>query len=86
MCFYAFILSSFLSFLFLSNITPLLCKLHWLPIKYRIAPDYVCNLINRKISAKYELRSNQKLLLEGPGCKMLPTLGAKALSSFVPYV
>ena len=82
-----------------SHITPLLCQLHWLPIRYRIefkilllcfkavhgmAPGYICKLISFKIPTKYELRSNQKLLLKVPSGKMLPTLGARAFSYAAP--
>ena len=82
-----------------SHITPLLCQLHWLPIRYRIefkilllcfnavhgmAPGYICKLINFKIPTKYELRSNQKLLLKVPSGEMLPTLGARAFSYAAP--
>ena len=82
-----------------SHITPLLCHLHWLPIRYRIefkilllcfkavhgmAPSYICKLISFKIPIKYELRSNQKLLLKVPSGKMLPTLGVRAFSYAVP--
>ena len=62
------------------HITPLLLKLHWLPIRQRIlfkillitykavhghAPNYIKELINFKKSGKYNLRSNSdNLLLE----------------------
>ena len=55
------------------HITPILCDLHWLPVKYRIdykillltfkairglAPTYIQELITIKQRSKYSLRSN----------------------------
>ena len=63
------------------HITPLLKKLHWLPITYRIrfiiallmykvrsglAPSYITDLISVKIVANYPLRSSNELLLNFP--------------------
>ena len=50
----------------------------WFKAVHGMAPDYVCELISRKIPAICELRSNQKLLLRVLSGKMLPTLGARA--------
>ena len=64
-----------------SHITPVLCQLHWVPIKYRIkfkillftfkaihsmAPDYICKLISRKSPTRYSLRFSQIIFLEIP--------------------
>ena len=63
------------------HITPLLKKLHWLPITYRIrfkialltykairglAPPYLIDLIFIKTGANYSLRSGNELLLNFP--------------------
>ena len=63
--------------------TPILKKLHWLPVRYRIifkilvltyqayhgvAPDYLCELISKHHSIK-SLRSNGMMLLNEPKIK-----------------
>ena len=64
-------------------ITPVLIKLHWLPVYYRVllkvlllvfkalmglAPHYVSDLLNKRVSVR-SLRSNsQELLKVAPTC------------------
>lgn len=65
------------------HITPVLCSLHWLPVKFRIdfkillvvfkalhnlSPNYISNLIKPYISAR-SLRSSNQLLLVTPQSK-----------------
>ena len=67
-----------------NHITPILKSLHWLPIKFRIdfkillltykcvnglAPDYLCELVNRKVNAR-PLRSDKLELLETPTTRL----------------
>ena len=67
-----------------NHITPILKSLHWLPIKFRIdfkillltykcvnglAPDYLCELVNRKVNAR-SLRSDKLELLEIPTTRL----------------
>ena len=82
------------------HITPLLHKLHWLPIKYRIqfkillitfkaihglAPSYIVDLICVKpLNTRYSLRSTKGLLLEHPKCKTYVTLGDRAFKAAAP--
>ena len=80
-------------------ITPVLCQLYWLPIKYRIefkillmtfkaihgmAPDYICKLISRRKSTRYSLRSSKNVMLEVPSGKILPTLVGRAFCYAAP--
>ena len=66
------------------HITPVLRKLHWLPVRYRIqykillitykaitgmAPDYLCSLISIKVSDK-SLRSSKQIILHVPASKL----------------
>ncbi len=81
------------------HITPVLCTLHWLPIKFRIsykililtfkaihglAPDYITNLISIKKKSTYSLRSNGGLLLNQPNAKLRKTLGGRSFTSDSP--
>ena len=81
------------------HITPVLSQFHWLPIKYRIefkillltfkaihgmAPNYICKLISRRKSTGYSLRSSEKVMLEVPSGKILPTLGGRAFCYAAP--
>ena len=74
------------------HITPVLCTLHWLHIKFRIrykiliptfkaihglAPEYITNLISIKEKSTYSLRSNRGLLLNQPNAKLRKTLGGR---------
>ena len=73
-----------------SLITRLLFQLHWLPIKYCIEFKILYHAskkyISFKIPTKYELRSNEKLVLMVLTGKMLPTLVARAFSSPATYL
>ena len=51
---------------------------------HRMAPDYICKLINPKPLTDYALRSNSKFLLKVPNGEMLTTLGARAFASAAP--
>ena len=77
------------------HITPILHRLHWLPVKYRInfkvllivfkalhdlAPDYIIELISIKPPSSYSTRSNSELLLQRPNFKTLVTLGDRSFS------
>jgi len=79
--------------------TPLLKSLHWLPVKQRIqykialltykclndlAPDYLCDLIERYKPSR-SLRSSQQLLLNVPRCRTI-TLGPRAFTSAAPRI
>ena len=82
------------------HITPLLFKLHWLPISERIlfkillitykavhghAPNYIKRLIKFKKPGKYNLRSNSdNLLLEIEKVKTYTTLGDHAVQVPAP--
>lgn len=82
------------------HITPLLFKLHWLPIRERIvfkillitykavhghAPNYIKELIKFKKPGKYNLRSNSdNLLLEIEKVKTYTTLGDRAFQVAAP--
>ena len=68
------------------HISPVLFKLHWLPVKYRIQyttglltfkgihfrmPQYLINLLSIKENNKYSLRSaSNGLILEDPTCRL----------------
>ena len=77
----------------LRHVTPLLFRLHWLPISYRIkfrillltfkclygqAPNYLIDLVTIKKQSRY---SNESIFLELPGIKTRPTLGDRAFQS-----
>ena len=82
------------------HITPLLQKLHWLPIKYRIqfkillitfkaihglTPSYIVDLICVKLlNTRFSRRSTKGLLLEHTKCKTYVTLGDRAFKVAAP--
>ena len=81
------------------HITPILYKLHWLPVTFRIeykiiinthkaipctSPDYSSSLVNFKPNSSYSLRSNNKYLLSNPNFRTLPTLGDRAFVGAAP--
>ena len=72
------------TFLAMLSITPVLKKLHWLPIPYcinykiallvfkalhNLAPSYLIELLQTKSATRYSLRSNQQVLLQVPQTK-----------------
>ena len=80
------------------HITPIIYKLHWLPVTFRIeykiiintlkaipctSPDYSSSLVNFKPNSSYNLRSNNKYLLSNPNFTTLPTLGDRAFVEVV---
>ena len=83
-----------------SHITPVLCLLHWLPVKFRIyfkillltfkavyghhAPGYLTDLIAIKQQSSYYLRSASGLILKYPSYKLKETLRDRAFSSAAP--
>ena len=83
------------------HITPVLIRLHWLPVKFRIhykvailafkcihclAPMYLCNLITVKQISRYSLRSNDGILLLAPRHITRKTLGDRAFVAAAPKV
>lgn len=60
--------------------------LQYFRVRHDKAPDYICKFICFKISTKYELKSDQKLLLLVPNCKMFPTLRTRVFSFATPYL
>ena len=81
------------------HITPILYKLHWLPVTFRIdykiiiitykaihgtAPNYLSSLVDLKSNFSYSLRSNNKYLLSNPDFRTLPTLGDRAFVAAAP--
>ena len=82
------------------HITPLLIKLHWLPIRSRIvfkillltfkilhstAPTYLDSLISLKSQSCYNLRSScDTLLLKQPEFKCKVTLGDRSFTCATP--
>ena len=80
------------------HITPILCDLHWLPIRYRInfkiilltfkaihglAPKYISDLVVIK-SSLYNLRSADSLFLSVPHINTKRTLGDRAFTIAAP--
>ena len=80
------------------HITPILCDLHWLPIRYRInfkiilltfkaihglAPKYISDLVVIK-SSMYNLRSADSLFLSVPHINTKRTLGDRAFTIAAP--
>ena len=78
---------------------PVLCSLHWLPVKFRIdfkillftfkviyghAPGYLIDLIAVKEQPRYNLRSASGLILKYPCLKLKKTLGDRAFLSAAP--
>ena len=83
-----------------AHITPVLKKLHWLPIPYRInykiallvfkalhnlAPSYLIELLQTKSATRYFLRSNQQVLLQVPQTKR-KTFGDRSFAVAGPRV
>ena len=81
------------------HITPLLKSLHWLPVKYRIvfkiilitfkaihglAPAYISELVSVRDTGRYDLRSNDGLLLAPCKGKTLTTLGDRSFHAAAP--
>ena len=81
------------------HITPLLRSLHWLPVKYSIvfkiifitfkavhglAPAYKSELISVRDTGRYDLRSNDGLLLAPCRGKTLTTLGDRSFHAAAP--
>ena len=81
------------------QMTPLLKRLHWLPVRSRIqfklllitfkaihgiAPDYIKDLIVVRTPSKYGLRSNDSLLLGHPSFKSYQTLGDRSIAMAAP--
>ena len=81
------------------RISPLMFKLHWLPVKLRIkynillmtykaihglSPDYIQSLVQVKKKPLYNLRSNDELLLAPPTFKSNKTTGDRALQVASP--
>ena len=77
-----------------SHTTPVLCSLHWLPVKFcfdfkillafkpiRHAPGYLIDLIVIKELPRYNLRSAGGLILKYPTLKLKSTFGDRAFSS-----
>ena len=82
------------------HITPSLFSLHWLPIAYRIkfkillltfkalnglAPEYISELLELKITSRYNLRSSKDMnLLEHSKIKSKATLGDRSFTVAAP--
>ena len=81
------------------HITPLLKSLHWLPMKYRmvfkiilitfkaihdLVPAYISELISVRDTGRYDLRSNDGLLLAPCRGKTLTTLGDRSFHAAAP--
>ena len=82
------------------RITPLMFKLHWLPVKLRIkckillvtykaihglSPDYIQSLVQVKKKSLYNLRSNDEVLLAPPTFKSNKTTGDRAFQVAAPF-
>ena len=80
-------------------VTPILVKLHWLPVRYRInfkillitfkvirglAPKYLSELLTCKTKCNYNLRSTSEILLQQPRIKTLRTLGDRSFTVAAP--
>ena len=85
----------------ISNVprAPVLCSLHWLPVKFRIdfkillltfnaiyghAAGYLIDLIAIKEQPPYNLRSASGLILKCPSLKLKKTLNDRKFSSVAP--
>ena len=81
------------------HITPMLCDLHWLPIRYRIhfkiwlltfkclhglAPKYLSGLLTVSKPSRYNLRNHMGTLLTPASVKFKVTLGDRAFKSSAP--
>ena len=82
-----------------NHISPVLHQLHWLPVIFHIdvkillltfkalhglSPKYISDLVSVKKGFNYCLRSNNKVCLEYPKCKMLKTLGGRSFLCAAP--
>ena len=80
------------------HITPVLRRLHWLPVRYRVmfkilllvykalhvkAPSYISGLLKAKPAGRYSLRSDCQDLLAVPRT-MFKTLGDRAFAKAGP--
>ena len=101
MCEQIFCILSFILSHKFCHITPVLRDLHWLPVKFRIdfkillltfkclhnsAPSYLRDLIKVRPKSKYELRSNEAVLLKPLKSKTSVTLGGRAFQSAAPVL
>ena len=83
----------------LSNITPVLLALHWLPVKFQICykisvisfktthnlgSAYLSNLINIKRCSRNNFRSNVGVILQYPTAKFKCTLGDRSFTAAAP--
>ena len=81
------------------HITPILVKLHWLPVRYRknfkillitfkvirgLATKYLSELLTCKTKCIYNLRSTSEILLQQPRIKTLCTLGDRSFTVAAP--
>ena len=82
------------------HISPVLFKLHWLPVKYRIqykiglltfkaihfkTPQYLSNLLSIKGNNRFSLRSaSNGLILDDPTCRYKVTLGDRSFRASAP--
>ena len=77
------------------HITPTLVNLHWLPVTYRVnfkiamlahkciygnAPEYLKDLIKVKSTTRYNLRSDEEMLLEDHSARSKKTLGDRTFN------
>ena len=82
-----------------SHVTPVLCELHWLPVRFRISfkmllivfksllgqtPLYISNLISVRNRSAYQIWSNDGLLLGFPRGKMLTSFRDWSFSVAAP--
>ena len=82
-----------------SHVTPVLCELHWLPVRFRISfkmllivfksllgqtPQYISNLISVRNRSAYQMWSNDGLLLDFPRGKMLTSFGDRSYPVAAP--
>ena len=80
------------------TITPILCSLHLLPVKFRrqykiamitfkvihnLAPAYLGDLVTIKRTSRYNLRSNKSITLFDPSAKYKRTLGERSFKAAV---
>ena len=83
------------------HITPVLYALHWLPVRFRIcykiavitfkaihnlAPEYLRDLINVRQCSRYNLRSNNGIVLHDPSAKFKRTLGDRSFAAAAPKI
>jgi len=83
------------------HITPILVKLHWLPVRFRVifkiamlghkcihgnAPGYLRGLVKVKRTSRYNLRSDGDMLLEDYSALSTKTLGDRAFKTAAPKV